>query len=448
MEKPQKDKKSTVLTIKENNAWGMSLYNACYVFNFNFANYALEYAKKYENGEIKYDEIDLSEKLEKKRNDLINQQHIMKEDVVKKTKLAISTYRKYAKTLPVGRCVSHWRNHESMDDYIKIINEREKLNVLYHQCRIDEYQAKKRERKFIDEHKFSTRELGYQIKNLEKKVKVHSHKLDYAISDDIQKIYELLISEEMAEKLMGVCLNILNTYSEKDFTILMSNQDKEHVADYIYDFFFNFKHNYDFIAGCYELGEDDKLHLKNIEQLKTKIYNGYYFTIRGFVQSSYSMARSEHFNIESTDKNWLEEEHTSNHGIDNYTNTEDFVVAPKHQGISRGLIDYWNLCKQYLMDHTEDMSKEFVKIMSDKFKRIDYYKNNNMNDYMIKMLEKINKEISSGRDIGNQFKHIVLDSLGGAESKEEWKCCTEITTQIISKYMQKFFEDYNKEDVY
>ena len=46
------EEKSTVIKIRDGFDWGRILYDACHVFNRRMAEYLVEYAKRYDDGEV------------------------------------------------------------------------------------------------------------------------------------------------------------------------------------------------------------------------------------------------------------------------------------------------------------------------------------------------------------------------------------------------------------
>jgi hypothetical protein len=255
---------------------------------------------------------------------------------------------------------------------------------------------------------------------------------------------------------MGVCINILETYSEKEFSTLMYINDRENIADYIFNYFISFKHNYDFITGCYE-EKNNKLYLKDFDMLKNKFYNGYYLTIRGFMRCAYSEARNEHFNIQSSDAYWETDEGNGNHGVDLLVNTDDnkkggySTIISDTEGFTDGMYDFWNVCRIFLNEHVDDMANELYQQMIKQFPNMNYYNQmsdgRHLRDVFFKTLNSINDELIKGNNISFKLKHIVLDSMGGAETKDEWNKCSAFVLDIIKNYMNKFFVK-NKKNLY
>ena len=449
---------STVTNIRRDFDWGKILFNACYLFNHNLALHWLNYVDNYNNGKnIKTSSQAEADILIQKRNEILQEKQRLKENVKNYSSNALNSYRQYAKILPIGKMVTQWRNNNLIDEYNNIIEARKEFYNKYNSFQDLLNLASIEEENYKNEHLFETRNFSNKARTLNKLIELHNLELHHPIQQDRQIIYDFLESEEQAERLMGVCLNILNTYSQKEFSTMMNIKDRENIADGIYDFFYSFTHNYDFIAGCYELKEDNKLHLKDIETLHNKFYNGYYFTIRGFVQRSYVAIRKEHFNITSADMNWENDEGNGNHGVDNFANTESInnksgystiIAGAERYKFGEGMIAFWTQCQDYLQKHVEEMAKELFDKMNKKFSHMPYYSNMTntviMQQVIMNVISGINNELIKGRYIGNKLKHIILDSMGGAESKEEWKSCSNFIVEIMTKYINNFFVVNNK----
>ena len=450
--------KSTVLKMRDGSDWGRILYDACHVFNQGFANYLQEYVERYDNGEIVVKDADGERsELVKRRDQIINERNALHNLVRNASADKVNAFRKYAKALPIGSIVSKWRrgtlngecDASDMQKYRELINDRNELNNAYHACLMREKVAIENERKHIDSNLFMTRTLNRQIKNVMKMAEKHGVSLGHKMHDDVQPLVDLILSEGQTERLMAVCINILNTYSEKEFSTIMVPLERERIAEKIFGFFSKFEHNYDFIAGCYDVDEETgMLKLKPLDVLAGKIYNGYYFTIRGYVQRSYASVRFEKFNVESADANWEHEDDTGNHGIDRlHVNEYDIcggALAPREpQPLDEGLLDIWKECNEYLMASIPSMSLEISSELSQKFPRNPYYHDSHFFDRVMSMMQSVVGDIDgvleSGNVVGNKLKHIVLDSMGGAETGEEWRQNVIVITNTMMKYMRKFF---------
>lgn len=458
--KKQCEEKSTVLAMRDDCDWGRILYDACYIFNKSFADYLVEHARQYDEGNlvVKDANKETTELLDK-RNKLIGEREELHEAVRTASARKTDAFRFYAKSLPIGEVVSKWRksndsgerDEESFENYKKAINERNEHNELYHLYMQDEKRAIANERNHIDSNLFMTRTINRRVKNIAKLIEKHRLQLNHGMSEDVKPLHDLIVSEGQAERLMAVCVNILNTYSEREFITLMGVLDREHIAEKIYDFFSKFEHNYDFIAGCYDVDEHNNLVLKPIDMLKDKIYNGYYFTIRGYVQRAYASIRFERFNIESADANWENEKDNGNHGIDRKKSSESennglslhSTAISEQNVLDEGTKECWIDCNKFLSEHINMISEELAKTLSTKFPRNPYYNSEktvqNTGAFVAMALKNIGSELLAGNMIGNKFKHIVLDSMSGAESNKEWRQNVNALSGIVAKYIKMFF---------
>lgn len=453
------EEKSTVIKIRDGFDWGRILYDACHVFNRRMAEYLVEYAKRYDDGEVAVknanEEIGA---LVEKRDRLIGERKVLHDALRSASASKVSAYRKYAKALPIGEVVANFRRSvlsgetsgESIDRYRELMGGRSELNSEYHSCLIGEKEAMENERRHVDANMFVTRSLSHRISNIAKMADKHKVPLDHPMADDVDSIYGLLMSESQNERLMAVCLNILNTYSEKEFSTMMNVLERERIAEKIFEFFSKFEHNYDFICGCYDVDESTGfLKMKPLDVLASKIYNGYYFTIRGYVQRSYAGIRFEKFNVESADANWETETDNGNHGIDMKISSESEMelggvsASRESELLDEGMMDIWTDCNSYLSDSIPSMSREISDELSHRFPRNPYYSSDSLSDrmseVMTSVMSKVNGELVSGNVVGNKIKHIVLDSMGGAETNEEWRQNVVVITRTLMKYIRKFF---------
>lgn len=447
--KKNTEEKSTVIKIRDEYDWGRILYDACFIFNKNFAEYLVDYARKYDAGEIVMDDAEKKTgELISQRDRLIGERENLREIARSASAMKVEAFRKYAKSSPIGVAVAQWRRNNPDNDYQRMLDERIKLHDEYRACVRKEKDALKDERKHIDENMYTTRTLNRQVRNITKLVEKHKIPLAHKMQDDVQGLHDLIVSEGQAERLMAVCINILNTYSEKEFITLMNVLDRERIAESIYDFFIGFEHNYDFVSGCYDIDEQTgMLVMKPLDVLANKIYNGYYFTIRGYVQRSYASVRFEKFNVESADFGWESENDNGNHGIDKKAGEESEIIGsgvnPEPEPLDEGMLDMWRDCNAFLMEHLGSMSHELANVLSEKFPRNPYYNNDEteekMLDVMTSAIRNIDFELADGNVIGSKLKHVVLDAMGGAETNEEWKQNVIVITSIVMKYIRLFF---------
>ena len=452
------DIKSTVMNMRDEFDWGKILFDACYIFNYSLAEHWLNYVKNYQNKKFVQDSDKHINEIIETRNKIINTKKDFKENRKKTIQQANIFYKQYAQALPIGSFIKEQRMNNNSVQFQELMNIRKDSYDKYHHFIDENNKIIQEENDYTKNHLFQARTLGTRARTLKKIINIHELELSHPICEDKDIIYNFLISEEQAERLMGVCINILNTYSEKEFSKSMNVQDREKIADNIYEYFSTFEHNYDFITGCYQVGNDNKLYLKDLEKLKSKLYNGYYFTIRGFVQRSYIAARDEKYNITSVDMNWNDEDNHSNCGFDKYTNTEEELkggysvaaTSAETNGFGEGMKNFWYSCQEYLKENIDEMANELFYKMKNRFSDMNYYCSMTNNQIMVNILlntlNGISEELKRGKNVSSKLKHIILDSMGGAETKTEWKQCVIFTSDIIMKHINKFFI-YNKKEL-
>ena len=111
--------------------------------------------------------------------------------------------------------------------------------------------------------------------------------------------------------------------------------------------------------------------------------------------------------------------------------------------LDEGMMDIWTDCNSYLSDSIPSMSREISDELSHRFPRNPYYSSDSLSDrmseVMVSVMSKVNGELVSGNVVGNKIKHIVLDSMGGAETNEEWRQNVVVITRTLMKYIRKFF---------
>ena len=407
--------RTTISAIKSECDWGRILYNACYMFNKGFAEYLVDYAKRYDNGEITVDDRKMND-LMARRDKLASERDALHMSVKKATKRRLDAFNNYVKSSPVGDAVTDWRRNGNQDQYCDLIRRRASLGDIYRSCVMDEKKAMHEERRHIDANLYALKTLNYQLKNVTKMMDKHNFQLDHRMQDDVDALYAMITSEKQTERLMAVCFNILNTYSQKEFSTFMTVLDRERIVEKIYGFFTSFEHNYDFISGCYDYDEETGLlKLKPLDVLESKIYNGYYFTIRGYVQRSYASVRFEKYNVESVDTGIGGEDGTQTlESIIPSDMGSEFAVAVgsrEPKPLDDGMMDIWTDCNEYLVNSIDQMSVEIVRELSRRFPRNPYYSNKGITEtmgiVMLYVIDGINEELSAGNIVGNKLRHII-----------------------------------------
>lgn len=451
--------KSTVMSMRDDCDWGKTLFDACYMFNLGLAEYWIDYAAKYEAGDEDYaDALAKADEIDKKRDALIQKKKSFQDEIGSYSKMAAQTYKEYISKAAIGKIVSLWREKTILEDvnffpnkYLDLVDTRNDLLRYYKSLKRKQNNALSRFRAYTEQHLFETRDMMNESNALRKHAQQHNEKMAYPISNDLVKIYEFITSEQQIEHLMGLCISIVNKYSEKEFCTTMSLEDREKVAEKIYDFFKEFHHNYDFITGCYDKSSDGLLRLKPLESLTNKFYNGYYMTIRGYVQRAYASARDEKLMMSSIEgKSELNKNHEVNEDTgSDFSCIDDVDVtglyAKPSDEFDDGMVAFWQDCRSYLVSNVTDMADEIRMKMSARFPNLRFYNANSdgvsarMSSIVQKTIDGIDEELSEKRTVSSKLKHIVLDALGGAESKSEWKYCTEIVSNVLFKKMNEFF---------
>ena len=456
--------KSTVAGMRDECEWGRMLYDACYVFNLGLAEYWIEYASQYEQGDDDYaNALEKAEALDRRREEVMRERSDIQKKIKDYSRLIRETCAEYASKAVIGEAVSKWRNLYGLERCEEYDDMTARRSELRRQCKAllkMQSDVVARLKSHIEANRFATRDLANKSNALRKHMAAHGKRLDHPICDDLIPIYDFILSDETTEHLMGLCISIVNKYSGKEFCTTMDMAGRERTAERIYEFFRNFQHNYDFITGCYEEGEDGLLKLKPLDGLAAKFYNGYYLTVRGYVQRAYAAARDEALAVSSIEE---KTERNGNHGV-NEDEDSDFSVVDGEDAtgpyarpsgeFDDGMVEFWRDCKAYLESNAGEMADAIRKRMSRHFPDLGFYKAGSgkalarMSDMVMKTIGGIDEELTERRRVGSNLKHIVLDALGGAESQREWAYCTKVVSSVILGKMTEFFaKDSGKDEM-
>ena len=442
---------STVIGMRDTCDWGRTLYDACYMFNASLAEYWVGYAAGYESG-AQNGENDLkrADELDVRRLAVIGERNAKDKEKRDITRKANAAYQEYVRQATVGRLVSDWRGkmiagEQGPSEYGLAVECRRILRSRYAELRRAQSNAEEECRKYNEAHLFETRDLANESRALRKHAEMHGMRMAHPISDDLVEMYDFIKSDKQAERLMGLCISIVNKYSEKEFCTTMNLMDREKVAERIYGFFKEFKHNYDFVTGCYEPGSDGLLRLKPWDVLESKFYNGYYMTIRGYVQRAYAGARDERNDLQSIEEKC---ERNANHSVNEDDDEAEAVMqygSRPSDEFDDGMVSFWHDCRDFLRSRISEMADEVRAEMEARCPGMKFYRSSSeqddrrMSNVMQRVIDGLDEELSERRSIGLKMKHIVLDALGGAETADEWKYCTSVVSDVLSWEMSEFF---------
>lgn len=442
--------KSTIIGMRDGYDWGRVLYDACAMFNLNLAEYWIDYAAKQDGGGFD-DSKEKADMIESARDEILARRERHKQESRRMTRGAFDAYNEYSSIPIVGDVVremraSRMRGEAVPQGYADARSRRDSLKSEYLSFVREKDAEDRRFGEYMDGVPCQTRELGNQFRNLMKLSEVHKTPLARPISEDLIPMYEFIVSEDQVERLMSLCISILNNYSQKEFCTMMCLGDRERVAENIYDRFSKCVHNYDFLAGCYERHDDGLLHLRPFEVLSSKFYNGYYMTIRGYVQRAYVSARDEKFMVSSLDASvsGSEDDRDISETVPSSEDGQTMQYsAPNLGGFDEGMVAFWNDCKSYLHDKSGHISGEILRMMRERFPCMEFYSRPDaeMPGFVDKVLDGIDEELSLRRSVGAKLKQIVLDAMDGAETQEEWQYCTFATAHIIYSTMLEHFTE-------
>ena len=446
--------KSKVQVIRSNSDWGGILFNACYVFNLHFADYWLSFSKSYDANGIS-DMVEKTrreiERLSERRREILDCIRRNQSVRLRRSKELADSRSGYVHSSLVGQFVESRRRYcdaqrsndligmlssmQGNKEYENAFRRRKENYDRYVNCMDSEDEETDDDQTVACAHR-----LLIKINALKKSLDRIGIPLAESPTDSERRIYEMLSSEAFAERLMGVCINILKTYSENDFFSRLTEYGREMTANLIYDSFNGFEHNYDFLCGFYDLKEDGLLHLRDEDTMKGKIYNGYYLTIRGFVQRAYSHARNESILTSSLDQK-DDDEDRGMHETIGESDSCGGNGSSLLKNFDEGMIRYWKECHLFLESKIDEMSLEmnrrrmfFSQEIGSAFNNVD-----DTPDFFRRLLSSMDRELSAGRFVRSKFRHLVLDAMLGASSTKEWDCQTKCSREVIGQFLKVFF---------
>ncbi len=455
---------SMVRHFRDKTDWGRILFDTCWCFNSRLAEYLVEYARDYDEGRISRESILAeSKELSRRREAMIAEKerlHLAAKEARVKSQ---EEYRRYAAARVGAEEVDGWRQwyaasesgdlveqarHEILvEKYLSGINAREALFRRQKEVAEQAELADEEERRYNDSHLFEVRDLGQRARSLERLSERHAVRLGHRMSDDAVCLRSFILSDGQAERLMAICLTILNQYTNGgDFIKFDSPAIRERTVQHIDDYFRNYRHNYDFLTGCYGDDGNGVAVLKGDEELSRHFYNGYYMTIKGFVQKAYDAAQHECQMTDSLEDEGPHERRSVDSGVDEIC-AESIgrpASAAALTAIDEGMVSLWMDCVEWMRGELATMGEEAASRLSSGQKSSGRRAGagiggaSRMSAAMEVVLDRIGQELSYGRRIGKKFRDIVYDSMGGLRDDSEFQLVVCVVKEILSKYLNRY----------
>ena len=456
---------SMVRHLRDKTDWGRLLFDICWGFNSRLAEYLAAYARDYDAGRICREEF-LAEarRLSGRRDALIREKERLRSEARDAKLRWQDGYRRYAASRVSSRELEGWRQwyvanetgdlveqarHEFLaEKYLSGIDARNALFRRQRELQDEADLAEDAERRYNEEHLFEVRDLGQRSRSLSRMSERHAVRLGHRMSDDAIGLRTFILSEEQAERLMATCLTILNQYTNGgDFIKFDPVSLKERTVQRIDEYFTNYQHNYDFLTGCYDDDGKGGLRLKGQDELSRHFYNGYYMTIKGFVQKSYDAARHEMQMTDSIDDEGTRERRSVNSSADEAV-LDAVPGRPASyaalNSVDEGMVSLWMDCAGWIRNRLAAMGEEAARRLSDDQRAPSsrlgacFGGRRQMEDVFSVVLDRIGDELSSGRRIGKHFRDIVYDSIGGLHEEDEFPRVVCVVREILSKYLNRY----------
>lgn len=462
-----------------NSTWGNTLWSSCIYFNNLLAENWLKYCEAYSNFELKKtkNEITLSN-LKRAKEKLSKYIESIRNDVRKSSKRMTAAYSDYIALEIDNNLVKSARKYKlaqkrndtelllqfskDMEDYNKAIKLRSDKKQEYESAREYNHEMELKYKLFMEKNKDKTRHLTSKIKKIQKLVDKCKLLNNYDFEQDKEHLYEFFKSQRLAERLLITTHSILNKLHGYSFKTIFSNSEKERVVELYFDHIMKSRFNFDYIIACYSVDNEKVEKISDNELVKT-IYNGYFLTLKGGLSNAFYKVLNERKNTISLNETIGDDnDGGATEKINLYSNpqnrksgfiTDSSLFKPK-MILNQYVVDdatknYWTILQNELLKNTQIMSDEFCHEYMIKYNLKTQCKDDikNIADVFANIIKKINSELMSDRTLGIKLAHIIVDTIGGVENRNERVFFVDTINKIMRKHICKHFMSIIKNSI-
>lgn len=452
-----KEAKSTVIKIRDNTTWGKIMYSACYAFNKHLAQHWLEYCIKFDEGKVlgnldnaldnAHAEL-ASIKREKMENDA---------NVSNSVQKTIELYKQYgASKIPESIVANYRRNRGDASvrsQYEGLFEARKSAFARYNEAMAERKKLEFKRAAYNTEHSYESKKITNRITAIKRKLAIRNIPMHHPIRCDFELLNDFILSEQQAEKLMGLLLSILAINTGNAFISNITDLQREKVCEKLFEFLNSFNHIYDFATGCYE-EKNGVLQMKSMNVLERTFYNGYYTTLKGYCLRAFMNSVRESETIVSVydlSPETNENQGGANRGFDRIAFDQSCSLLGSCESTNDGVIEMWVDVANGIKANCDEFSNEIRRAMQSLLPKGNYYETADSQamcrGVVFGVVDGILFALREGRNVPSRLKNIVLDAAGGVESKQELDKLVQCITSLFKQYMREFFDAEKQEEL-
>lgn len=463
--------------------WGKVLLNGSYVFcmrvaeswkNFveNISDDFQGYRQKMQN------EI---EKAAIERQNLIDEKSTLLGYLDASVKKVTKSKYKYLHITPSLQMVKNYHLYQKATDpmtqaicyadyqkYIEYTKDKAEARAEYQNALDENNRLKEMYKEFMDNHAMDSSRLNTFVNNRQWRLDRIDENVALMLKQDKEQVYNLLLSNPCCEAIARRIKGILNRFSNGDFDVVLTNDEKEHVIDLLIEYILKMDMNtLDFLRVIYNDTEKEKRkELKDaeynlpVEQFKIigkfsdkeityKIFNAFATTFLGYVRMSYEIVRNKHYRFDNIDALVNDDGEPGN--VDGYNqelqeSKEGATVYDAKKKRNKN-IDVkkifneetqaeWERSKKYLLSNLTEIADNAFEMIEDN--DID---KNDLAEKIKQIIEMVDANLVRKGWIGRNLNHFIEDVFGGFVSVGDK---TKITEAVIASIQLELCEYFIK----
>lgn len=383
----------------------------------------------------------------------------------------------YLHTVPTAEVVKGYRLYKDTQDqryladyqnYLQYQKDKDAAREEYQKALDENNRLKEMYRQFMDNHSMDTSRLNNIINNRQWQYDRVSAEVAAMLKQDEKHVYDLFLSDACCEAIARRIKGVLNRFSNGDFDVVLTNDEKENVIDLLADYILKMDVNTDFLRVIYNDTEKEKRkELKDPEfvipldefkilgkfddkEIAYKIFNAFATTFLGYVRMSYEVVRNKHYRFDSIDAmivNENDDDNYANRGLHNQDLQESKEGATiydakkkraKNVDVSKLFNEdarvEWGHGKKHLLAHADDIAENVLDILGE-----GILDKTDLVNKIRQIVDMVDVNLIRNGWIGRNLNHFIEDVFGGFVSNKDKTKITEAIASSIQLELCEYF---------
>lgn len=459
--------------------WGKVLLHISYIFCMRIAESWKTFVDKVATDFPRYQQglQDEIADARTKRQNLIVEKSTLLGYIDASVKHVSKSKYQYLHTVPAAEVVKGYRLYKDTQDqryftdyqnYLQYQKDKDAARSEYQKALDENNRLKEMYRQFMDNHSMDTSRLNNIINNRQWQYDRVSAKVAAMLKQDEKHVYDLFLSDACCEAIARRIKGVLNRFSNGDFDVVLTNDEKENVIDLLADYILKMDVNTDFLRVIYNDTEKEKRkELKDPEfvmpldefkilgkfddkEIAYKIFNAFATTFLGYVRMSYEVVRNKHYRFDSIDAmivNENDDDNYANRGLHNQDLQESKEGATvydakkkraKNVDVSKLFNEdarvEWEQGKKHLLTHADDIAENVLDILGE-----GILDKTDLVNKIRQIVDMVDVNLIRNGWIGRNLNHFIEDVFGGFVSNKDKTKITEAIASSIQLELCEYF---------